>query len=69
MCTGTMRRYKKNIIAFGAYVTLFPQLIAGPIVRYNTIAEQLDNRRESFDMFLTAWFGSAPGSPKGSARQ
>lgn len=33
-------------------MTLFPQLIAGPIVRYNTIAEQLDNRRESFDMFF-----------------
>mgnify|MGYP002543011219 FL=1 len=43
---------QKNIIAFGAYVTLFPQLIAGPIVRYNTIAEQLDNRRESFDLFF-----------------
>lgn len=43
---------QKNIIAFGAYVTLFPQLIAGPIVRYNTIAEQLNNRKESFDMFF-----------------
>ena len=43
---------QKNIISFGAYVTLFPQLIAGPIVRYNTIAEQLDSRRESFSMFF-----------------
>ena len=42
---------QKNIISFGAYVTLFPQLIAGPIVRYNTIAGQLNNRRESFSMF------------------
>ena len=41
-----------NIISFGAYVTLFPQLIAGPIVRYNTIAEQLNTRKESFEMFF-----------------
>ena len=40
-----------NILSFGAYVALFPQLIAGPIVRYNTIAEQLGNRRESLDLF------------------
>ena len=40
-----------NIISFGAYVALFPQLIAGPIVRYKTVAEQLDNRREDFDKF------------------
>lgn len=30
---------------------MFPQLIAGPIVRYSTIAEELDERRESFDQF------------------
>lgn len=42
---------QKNIISFGAYVVLFPQLIAGPIVRYGTIAEQLNNRTESFDKF------------------
>jgi alginate O-acetyltransferase complex protein AlgI len=40
-----------NLLSFGAYVALFPQLIAGPIVRYNTIAEQLDHRRESVDQF------------------
>ena len=40
-----------NIISFGAYVALFPQLIAGPIVQFKTIADQLDNRRESFDDF------------------
>ncbi len=37
-----------NIIDFGAYVALFPQLIAGPIVRYKTIAEQLRERTEDF---------------------
>lgn len=42
---------QKNIISFGTYVTLFPQLIAGPIVRYKTITEQIDNRRHSFDSF------------------
>ena len=42
---------QKNIISFGAYVALFPQLIAGPIVRYNTIADSLDQRTESFDGF------------------
>lgn len=29
---------QKNILSFGAYVSLFPQLIAGPIVRYQTVA-------------------------------
>ena len=40
-----------NILDFGAYVALFPQLIAGPIVRYQTIADQLTNRRETVDSF------------------
>ena len=40
-----------NIISFGAYVSLFPQLIAGPIVRYQTIADQIDERTHSFDKF------------------
>lgn len=35
---------QKNIIAFGAYVALFPQLIVTPIVRYQTVAEELRNR-------------------------
>lgn len=42
---------QKNIISFGAYVALFPQLIAGPIVQYKTIAEQLRERKESVDEF------------------
>lgn len=41
---------QKNIIAFGTYVTLFPQLIAGPIVRYKTVALEIDSRKESFEM-------------------
>ena len=42
---------QKNIITFGTYVSLFPQLIAGPIVRYKDVAYQLDHRRETLDDF------------------
>lgn len=44
-------KVQNNIISFGAYVSLFPQLIAGPIVRYQTIADQIDERTHSFDKF------------------
>ena len=40
---------QKNPISFGAYVTLFPQLIAGPIVRYVDVARELDSRTHSWD--------------------
>ena len=40
-----------NIISFGTYVTMFPQLIAGPIVRYQTIAKEIDGRCENYDDF------------------
>ena len=43
--------FQKNIISFGAYVSLFPQLIAGPIVQYKTIAEQLNKRTCTFEEF------------------
>lgn len=42
---------QKNIISFGAYVIMFPQLIAGPIVRYKTIDTQLRLRRETSEQF------------------
>ena len=42
---------QKNIISYGAYVTMFPQLIAGPIVQYKTIDAQLRNRQESSEEF------------------
>lgn len=38
---------QRNVVAFGTYVTLFPQLIAGPIVRYKDIDEQLTTREHS----------------------
>ncbi len=43
--------YQRNIISFGTYVTMFPQLIAGPIVQYKTVDEQLRNRKITSDTF------------------
>jgi len=40
---------QKNIISFGAYVSLFPQLIAGPIVRYVDVVRELNARTHSWD--------------------
>ena len=40
-------KVQKNILDFGTYVTLFPQLIAGPIVRYRTVAEEMKGRVEN----------------------
>lgn len=44
---------QKNIILLGTYIALFPQLIAGPIVRYSTIEEQLQKRTLSFAKFTS----------------
>jgi alginate O-acetyltransferase complex protein AlgI len=35
---------QRNVINLALYISLFPQLIAGPIVRYNTIADEIENR-------------------------
>ena len=42
---------QKNIINLATYVSLFPQLIAGPIVRYESINQELDNRKTTFSDF------------------
>ncbi len=42
---------EKNILSLGTYITLFPQLVAGPIVRYKTINEELKNKDISYDNF------------------
>ena len=42
---------QRNYIAFGTYVSLFPQLIAGPIVRYRDVNDQLASRTHSVDKF------------------
>lgn len=44
-------KVQRNFISFGTYVALFPQLIAGPIVRFKTVAEELDTRKENLDDF------------------
>ena len=42
----------KNFATFACYVALFPQLVAGPIVRYNTVAEELECRNHTLANFL-----------------
>lgn len=42
---------QEDIISFGSYVSLFPQLIAGPIVRYTTIAKELKDRIITVEIF------------------
>lgn len=42
---------QKNVLNVGLYISLFPQLIAGPIVRYETVADQINNRVETADDF------------------
>lgn len=42
---------QKNILNVALYISFFPQLIAGPIVRYETIANQINNRKESLESF------------------
>lgn len=43
---------QKNPLNVALYISLFPQLIAGPIVRYETVAEQIFNRKETIDGFI-----------------
>lgn len=42
---------EKNMLHVGLYITMFPQLVAGPIVRYQTIADEIVNRKENFEDF------------------
>ena len=44
---------QKNMVTFGAYVALFPQLIAGPIVRYVDVARELENRETTMEDAMT----------------
>ena len=38
---------QRNVVYLGMYIACFPQLVAGPIVRYSTIQDQVENRREN----------------------
>lgn len=44
-------KVQKSFLKLATYVSLFPQLIAGPIVRYEIIEDELDNRTHSFENF------------------
>ncbi|WP_354001764.1 MBOAT family O-acyltransferase [Clostridium neonatale] len=44
-------KVQKNFINFATYVSMFPQLLSGPIVQYSTIENQLTNRKESIQKF------------------
>ncbi len=49
---GTVKA-QKNLISLATYITMFPQLIAGPIVRYTDIVNSLDDRKQSFFKIAT----------------
>ena len=42
---------QRNMVSFGAYVTMFPQLVAGPIVRYKDVAAELIHRTNTASAF------------------
>ena len=44
---------QKNPLNVALYISFFPQLIAGPIVRYETVADEIQNRRENIDDFCS----------------
>ena len=44
-------KVQRNPFKLALYIALFPQLIAGPIVRYSTVCEQIECRRTTLDMF------------------
>ena len=46
-------RAQRNIINFGTFVTLFPQLIAGPIIKYKELADQMNYRTHSPEQFAS----------------
>ena len=46
-------RVQKNVIHFGTFVTLFPQLIAGPIIKYKDLDDQLGSRSHDVERFAS----------------
>ena len=46
---------QRNIFSLALYVSLFPQLIAGPIVRYETVEDELKNRKENLPDILSGF--------------
>lgn len=48
-------KVQKNPLNLGLYIAFFPQLVAGPIVRYSDMEEQILGRKESFEKFSAGW--------------
>lgn len=46
-------RCQRNVVTFGTFVTLFPQLIAGPIIKYKDLDDQLEHRTHSPEQFAS----------------
>ncbi len=44
-------KVQTNLLNVGLYISFFPQLIAGPIVRYETVADEINNRKETLEDF------------------
>ncbi len=53
-----------KLINVGLYISFFPQLIAGPIVRYSTVSQQLNHRKHSFEKFSEGLYRFAIGLSK-----
>ncbi len=47
-------KVQKNPLYLGMYIAMFPQLVAGPIVRYADIEHEIDNRRATLEGFAAA---------------
>lgn len=57
-------KVQKNLLNLGLYIAFFPQLIAGPIVRYTTVEKQIMNRKVNGDMFCAGICRFAEGLVK-----
>jgi alginate O-acetyltransferase complex protein AlgI len=57
-------RVPRKILDFGLYIACFPQLVAGPIIRYEDVADQIEHRRVTFEGFAIGVRGSCSASKK-----
>lgn len=57
-------KMQKNPIKLGLYISFFPQLIAGPIVRYKDVEEQIEHRKETIDKFAEGIYRFSVGMAK-----
>ncbi len=57
-------KVQKSFVSFGMYLSFFPQLIAGPIVRYDDIANQVDNHPQRLTMFTDGMYRFCAGLAK-----